>query len=334
MINNKQLITRAPENVAFYRHFGHLVGESNAFKKVLADIVLVAPHDTKVLITGETGTGKELVAKTIHENSARKHHNMISVNCAALPADLIESEFFGHEKGAFTGAITQKTGKFELAHKGTLFLDEIGELSVNLQAKLLRVIQDGVFERVGGTKPIRTDVRIIAATNRDLLKMTQEGAFREDLYYRLKIFPIHNPPLRERRRDIPLLAKYFLARTSESCGKKITTIASTSLQLLENYSFPGNIRELANIIERAVVSTRDDILHIPKSYLQSDWLQNSETVFDSFEEMQRSYIIKALRRTNGKVTGPGGAAELLKLNDNTLSSKIRKFKIRNEELLG
>ena len=251
------------DEIRLDQNIGNMVGEGPAFQAVLKSIQTVAPTDATVLITGETGTGKELVARAIHELSSRSKGSFVKVNCAAIPASLLESELFGHEKGSFTGAVAQKIGRFELAHHGTLFLDEIGEMPLELQPKLLRAIQDQEFERVGGNRTIRTDARFVAATNRDLKAMVEEGKFRADLYYRLHVFPLHVPPLRERREDIPLLTRYFVQKHAQRMGRNIDTIPTSVLDALTNYDWPGNIRELQNVLERSVILTNGSALQVP-----------------------------------------------------------------------
>lgn len=309
----------------------NIVTVSPRYQKVLHQVSQVADADTTVLILGETGTGKELLARAVHELSERENFPLIKVNCAALPENLIESELFGHEQGAFTGAQARKKGRFELADKGTIFLDEVGELPMALQAKLLRVLQEGEFERVGGTETIKIDVRLIAATNRSLETMVREGRFRADLYYRLNVFPIMNIPLRERPEDIKVLTEYFVRRFATRLGKKIVKINTADLDKLQGYRFPGNVRELENIIERAVVLCQGETLRIPLDKHQGDDLLDN--TFPTFDEMQRSYIVEALKRTEGRITGPEGAGRLLGLNDRTLMSKMRKFDIEKREYL-
>ena len=309
----------------------NIVTVSPKYQKVLKQVSQVADADTTVLILGETGTGKELLARAVHELSEREDSPLIKVNCAALPENLIESELFGHEQGAFTGAYARKKGRFELANKGTIFLDEVGELPLALQSKLLRVLQEGEFERVGGTETIKTDVRLIAATNRSLETMVKEGRFRADLYYRLNVFPIVNIPLRERPEDIKVLAEYFVRRFATRLGKKIVKINATDLNKLQTYRFPGNVRELENIIERAMVLCQGETLRIPFDKHQGNDLM--ENTFLTFDEMQRNYIVDALKRTEGRITGPEGAGRLLGLNDRTLMSKMRKFGIEKREYL-
>lgn len=312
-----------------------IITVSPGYRKVLQQINQVAEVDTTVLIMGETGTGKELLARAIHRISDRENRPLIKVNCAALPESLIESELFGHEKGAFTGAISQKKGRFELADGGTLFLDEVGEMPLELQAKLLRVLQEDEFERLGGTKTIRVDVRLVAATNRDLAKMVEEGRFRADLYYRLNVFPIVNPPLRKRPEDIPVLAQHFSRKFARRQGKPIEEIDRGDLQKLQQYDFPGNIRELENLIERAVVLCQSTVLRIPLSDRRPSAAEVTaeKAPLLPFAQMQRQHIIRALKATGGRITGPEGAGNLLELNDRTLMSKIRKMKIQKREYL-
>lgn len=320
---------------------GPIITVSNKYQQILAQIAQVADTDATVLVTGETGTGKELLAQSIHTFSRRSRKPLVSVNCAALPENLIESELFGHERGAFTGAFAQKKGKFELADDGTIFLDEIGELPLDMQAKLLRVLQEGEIQRIGSTQSISVDVRVVAATNRDLEKMIHKGTFREDLFYRLNVFPIHNPPLRERPEDIPVLVNHFTKQYADRMGRNITHIHQKDIDRLVAYDFPGNVRELINLVERAVITTRGDTLNLSAS-LQA--LRRGDRTDEgrsfrgeriiSFEAMQKQYIIEALKRTNGKVTGPGGAAELLQLNGRTLMSKMNKFGIDRNKFTG
>ncbi|MDJ1480037.1 sigma 54-interacting transcriptional regulator [Cytophagaceae bacterium YF14B1] len=308
-----------------------IISISDTYKKVLRQVEQVAPTDATVLVLGETGTGKSLIANTIHRLSSRVNQPLIKVNCAALPANLIESELFGYEKGAFTGAYTKKIGRFELADKGTIFLDEIGDLPMELQAKLLRVLQEGEFEPLGGNRTHKVDVRIIAATNRNLEELVQKGSFRADLYYRLNVFPIVNPPLRERKEDIPLLVKYFVNKYNAKTKKQITVIPKKTLQQLESYNWPGNIRELKNTIERAIVLSTSTKLEMdawfqnPANTISTD--VSSDIVFDTLEEHERKHILEALKRTEGRVTGPRGAGKLLGINDKTLQSRMRKLGI-------
>lgn len=328
----KEENTSLREQVSINYNINNIITVSPKYQKVLKQVGQVADVDTTVLITGETGTGKELLAQAIHQLSERAGNPFVKVNCAALPENLIESELFGHEKGAFTGAVARKRGRFELAHSGTLFLDEIGELPLELQSKLLRVLQEDEFERLGGTETINVDVRLIAATNRNLQLMVQQGTFRADLFYRLNVFPIVNLPLRDRPEDIPVLVDHFIRKFARRQRKNITKINNQDLKALKRYAFPGNIRELENLIERAVVLSQSEVLRIPLE-ANSTWMETGEKVFLSFEEAQRQHIIKALRKTDGRVTGPHGAGVLLGLNDRTLVSKMRKLDIRKVEYL-
>ncbi len=315
-------------------NFENIITQSPAYKKVLQHIEQVAPSEATVLIEGETGTGKELLAHAIHNLSPRKDRAMVRVNCAALAETLILSELFGHEKGAFTGANSRKIGRFELANGGTIFLDEIGEVPLDIQAKLLRVLQEGEFERVGGVETIQVDVRVIAATNRDLRNMVKEGKFREDLYYRLSVFPFRNLPLRERREDIPLLVRHFMTLFAKKNGKQVEKINTKDMDRLRKYEFPGNIRELMNIVEQAVVLSQGETLNFsywnpvkPQSHLSPE----AADEFLTLEELQRQHIVDALEKTRWRVTGPNGAAKLLGLNGQTLFSKMKKLGIRREE---
>src|SRR5271166_2209996 len=287
-------------------NIGTMVGGAPAFQAVQKGIQIVAPTDSTVLILGETGTGKELVARAIHELSGRTKGSFIKVNCAAIPSSLLESELFGHEKGSFTGAIAQKIGRFELAHRGTLFLDEIGEMPLELQPKLLRAIQDQEFERLGGNRTIRTDARLVAATNRNLKAMVEDNTFRADLYYRLHVFPLHVPPLRDRREDIPLLTRYFVQKHAQRMGRDIDTISASALEALTRYDWPGNIRELQNVLERSVILTTGSTLNVAMPELMSKTAQASLHVrnSDSFDTVERDQIIKALEEAKGQVGGP------------------------------
>jgi formate hydrogenlyase transcriptional activator len=306
-----------------------MVGAGAAFQSILKSVQIVAATDATVLILGETGTGKELVARAIHELSGRSKASFVKVNCAAIPASLLESELFGHEKGSFTGAVAQKIGRFELAHRGTLFLDEIGELPLELQPKLLRAIQDQEFERVGGTHTIRTDVRFVAATNRDLKAMVDENRFRADLYYRLHVFPLNVPPLRERREDIPLLTRYFVQKHAQRMGRKIERIPTQALEALTNYDWPGNIRELQNVIERSVIlSTSPDFqVALPRSAEKSAPVALHGRASKDSEAAERARILQALKEAKGLVGGPNGAAARLGLKRTTLQSRMRKYDI-------
>jgi PAS domain S-box-containing protein len=306
--------------------FGEIVGQSDAIKYVLFKITQVAPTDTTVLITGETGTGKELVARAIQGASSRKNRPLIKVNCGALAPSLIESELFGHEKGAFTGAGARKLGRFDLANGGTLFLDEIGELPLELQVKLLRVIQDNEFERVGGTRTIKTDVRIIAATNRNLKVEVENGNFREDLWYRLNVYPITVPPLRQRKEDIPLLVEHFVNGYAKKFGKTITSVSPRALQTFQSYSWPGNVRELANAIERAVIHSKGSVLHSIDRFEEP--VEELPFAAKTLEEVEREYIIRTLENTGWRIEGPHGAANILGLNPSTLRTRMSKLGIQ------
>jgi formate hydrogenlyase transcriptional activator len=313
-------------------HFEEIVGESAELKKVLNQAKTVAPSGSTALILGETGTGKELIARAIHRMSKRKDASFIKVNCAAIPTGLLESELFGHEKGAFTGAISQKIGRIELAHQGTLFLDEIGDIPLELQPKLLRVLQDQEFERLGGIKTIRVDVRLVAATNRDLSKDVGAAEFRSDLFYRLNVFPIRIPPLRNRRSDIPLLVRYFLQKLAKRMDKTIDTIPNATMDVLTNWQWPGNVRELENFIERSVILTEGRVLRAPLSELRPQ--VGEDGVEDtSLLAAERDYIIRVLRECGGVVSGSRGAAAKLGLKRTTLQSKMRKLDIQRKDYL-
>ncbi len=307
-------------------NFEEIVGRSPAIQHVFDAIDQVAGTETTVLVSGETGTGKELVARAVHNRSQRSDSVLVKVNCAALSSDLIESELFGHEKGAFTGATQQRAGRFELADGGTLLLDEIGELPLDTQAKLLRALQEQEFERVGGSETIHVDTRIIAATNRDLRQSVEQGTFRSDLYYRLNIFPIELPPLRERKEDAPLLANHFCEKFAGRMGKDVTGVSPSAMAVLERYDWPGNVRELANIIERAVILTDDRLVRAEHLAL-TDGQNRSDASFATLEEAQRTHIIRALEQTDGVVGGEDGAAALLDINRTTLLSRMERLGI-------
>jgi PAS domain S-box-containing protein len=354
------------EEIKSDHNFEQIIGRSPALKEVLANVSRVAATDTSVLVTGETGTGKELIARAIHSTSKRRDKPLIKVNCAALPAGLVESELFGHEKGAFSGAIAKRLGRFELADGGTIFLDEIGELPADAQVKLLRVLQEREFDRVGGAAPIRVDVRVIAATNRDLLKEVQEKRFREDLYYRLNVFPVRLPPLRDRRDDIPILVHFLVNKFALRIGKHLDGVSGQTMRRLQEYAWPGNIRELENVLERAIIlsigttleiapdllptpivgSTAEQRLPRPSCILTfmggdgrtkendrqdkaagADAQPTPGQPLPSLQDVERDYIIDVLRHTNGVITGPHGAAKVLGLNPSTLRSRIKKLGI-------
>ncbi|HVV05037.1 MAG TPA: sigma 54-interacting transcriptional regulator [Puia sp.] len=319
------------EQIRTIYNFSEIIGHGEAMQEVYRLMSVVATSNTTVLVLGETGTGKELIARAIHNTSPRKDKLMIKVNCAALPANLIESELFGHERGAFTGAIDRRIGKFELANHSTLFLDEIGEMPLEAQAKLLRVIQERELERLGGKQTIKIDVRLIAATNRDLEEAVRAGQFREDLYYRLNVFPILLPPLRDRSEDIEALARFFVQKYNRNTGRKIRNIAPKVIQQLCSYTWPGNVRELEHLIERSVLLAPGDILqdvYIPKSLEKQSPAQLANR---PLEEVERSYIIEVLKRCAGKISGTGGAAEILDIPGNTLHSKMKKLGITKAE---
>jgi formate hydrogenlyase transcriptional activator len=315
------------DEIRFDQNIGDMVGESPVFQALIRTVRVVAPTDATVLILGETGSGKELIARAVHEWSGRRDRSFVKLNCAAIPATLLESELFGHEKGAFTGAIGQKFGRFELANHGTLFLDEVGEIPLELQSKLLRAVQEQEFERLGSNRTIHVDVRIIAATNRDLKAMTDDGKFRSDLYYRLHVFPIQVPPLRERREDIPSLIRHFIQSYSSRMNRAIDSIPSTAIEALTRYDWPGNIRELQNVIERSVILTQGKVLTIAMPEL----LSRNPTVQHNGSGMmltaERERILRALKRSKGVVGGPNGAAARLGLKRTTLQSRMRKLNI-------
>jgi formate hydrogenlyase transcriptional activator len=305
-------------------NFEDIVGKSEALRKALQQIQIVAPTDSTVLLHGETGTGKELIARAIHSLSARKSRTFVRLNCAAIPSGLVESELFGHERGAFTGALMQKKGRFEIADQGTLFLDEIGDISLELQPKLLRALQEREFERLGSAKTIRVDVRLIAATHRDLQTMIRNNQFREDLFYRLNVFPVEIPPLRERRDDIPLLVNFFVSRLSRKMQKQIRTIPKDAMEALATAPWPGNIRELENFIERAVILTQGTELRVPLKEIKKSAVSVA-TSGSTFEDAERQAIVEALKASEGKISGIGGAAARLGLKRTTLQNKMRKL---------
>ncbi len=309
--------------------FGEIIGESRALGRILQQAEVVAPTDSTVLILGETGTGKELIARAIHDRSARRERTFVKINCAAIPSGLLESELFGHEKGAFTGAIAQKIGRFEVANGGTLFLDEIGEIPLELQPKLLRVLQEQEFERIGGTKTIKVDVRLIAATNRDLAWMVEEQRFRDDLYYRLNVFPINVPPLRQRAEDIPALVRYFVQRLARPMNRSVEVIPSDTLVALGRYRWPGNVRELANLIERAMILSPGRTLQVPLAELNGPRAAETtdETERSTLKGIERAHILRALDEAHWTLGGPRGAAARLGMKRTTLQSWMKRLGI-------
>ena len=329
------------EEIRAELNFEDIVGESAALKRALAQVELVAPASTTALILGETGTGKELIARAIHNLSPRRERTFVKINCAAIPAGLLESELFGHERGAFTGAINHKIGRFELADRGTLFLDEVGDIPLELQPKLLRVLQEQEFERLGSNKTQRVDVRVVAATNFDLAKLVAEKTFRSDLYYRLNVFPIQIPALRERREDVPLLVRYFVQKCSRRQNKTVEYVPAEAMDALVNYNWPGNVRELENLIERAVLLSPGKELRVPLSELKPLILPGAGPEFpyaaagasslgsiSTLEEMERQHILRALRQTEWRIAGPKGAAKLLGMKRTTLQARMRKLGVR------
>ena len=322
------------EEINLENRFEDIVGESTSLRQVLKEIETVAPTHATVLIQGETGTGKELLARAIHRLSPRKDRTFIKLNCAAIPAGLLESELFGHEKGAFTGAIARKMGRLELAHEGTLFLDEVGDLPLDLQPKLLRALQEREIERLGGTRPIKVNVRLIAASNRDLAKMVEEKQFRADLYYRLKVFPIDAPPLRERISDIPILVRHFVSMHSRRMGKTIETIPEATMEALKRWRWPGNIRELENFLERSVILTRGPTLYVPMAELKIEEANTVPSIDTSTHEAaERDHILRTLRDSKGMIAGDKGAAARLGLKRTTLNSKIKKLGIERDDYI-
>jgi formate hydrogenlyase transcriptional activator len=341
-------------------NFDQIVGDSPALRQVLELVQTVAPSDSTVLLLGETGTGKELIARAIHDHSRRDNHTFVKLNCAAIPTGLFESELFGHEKGAFTGAITQKVGRLELADQGTLFLDEVGDVPLEIQPKLLRALQEREFERLGSTRTKKVDLRLVAATNRNLEKMIADREFRSDLYYRLNVFPIRIPPLRERREDIPVLARYFAQKFAQQMEKRIETIPAATMRALTEWDWPGNVRELGNVIERAVILTRGGSLEVPLAELRRRCLDESRplapsqdrddiarivketisaldgrrTVANEYYRKQREHIVRVLGETKGKVGGAEGAAVRLGINRTTLLSRMKKLGVDPKQFYG
>ena len=308
-------------------HFEEIVGRSAALQRALRDVEVVAPTDSGVLILGETGTGKELIARAIHNLSGRRDRPFIKLNCAAIPSGLLESELFGHERGAFTGAIMRKAGRFEVADKGTLFLDEVGDIPLELQPKLLRVLQEHEFERLGSTRTQQVNVRVVAATHRDLKQMVEDGEFRSDLYYRLHVFPLPVPPLRERREDIPLLVRHFVDEYARRMNRRIETIPAPAIEALTSYSWPGNVRELQNFIERAVILSPGSVLRPPLAELKESAVEIPSSELSTLEAMEREHVLRAIRLSNWKIGGPNGAAARLGMKRTTLAYRIRKLNI-------
>ena len=323
--------TQLQQVIAREECFGEIIGQSDAMAYVFFRIDQVAPQDTTVLLLGETGTGKGMVAREVHRRSSRKQRPMITVNCTALPANLIESELFGREKGAFTGAHARQMGRFELADGGTIFLDEIGEMPLELQVKLLRVIQDGEFERLGSPRTLKVDVRIIAASNRNLEEEIRAGRFREDLFYRLSVFPVTIPPLRQRKEDIPLLVDHFVAKFNKKTGKKVGSVSKETLNSLQDYDWPGNVRELESVVERAVITSQGAALQVLDRFeiAQPPRGQAAQEV-KALADLERDHILQVLHKTNWRVEGENGAALLLGLNPSTLRARMRKYGIRRQ----
>ncbi len=309
------------------KNFENIISENEGFLNILNKIEQIADSDAPVLVTGETGTGKELIARAVHNLSERRNSAFICVNCAAIPETLFESEMFGHEKGAFTGAVSSRKGKFELAKDGTLFLDELGEVPLSVQPKLLRAIQDNTIERVGGQTTVRLNLRIICATNKNLRKEVEEGKFRSDLYFRINVFPVELPPLRKRVDDIPLLARYFIAKFSRKYNKKITKLQKKDMDRLTQYHWPGNIRELENVIERAVITANSNKIKITE-VLPEEEEKPAQTL--KLVEVEKKHILTILKKTSWKISGPGGAAELLDINRNTLVSRMKRLNISRQ----
>ncbi len=308
-------------------NFKEIVGRSGALQRVLRQVEVVAPTDSGVLIQGETGTGKELIARAIHNLSERRDRPFIKLNCAAIPSGLLESELFGHEKGAFTGAIIRKAGRFEVADKGTLFLDEVGDIPLELQPKLLRVLQEREFEKLGSSRTQQVDVRVIAATHRDLKQMVEDGEFRGDLFYRLHVFPLPVPPLRERRDDIPILVRHYVDKYARRMNRRIETIPSQAMEAFASYPWPGNVRELQNYIERAVILSPGSNLHPPLAELKQATIQGRSSKLSTLEEVEREHVLRAIRESNWIIGGPNGAAVRLGVKRTTLAYRIRKLKI-------
>jgi formate hydrogenlyase transcriptional activator len=326
--NSGEEKVRIEDEIRSEPNFDEIVGRSAALQRVLREVEVVAPTDSGVLIQGETGTGKELIAHAIHNMSARRDRPFIKLSCAAIPSGLLESELFGHEKGAFTGAIMRKPGRFEIADKGTLFLDEVGDIPLELQSKLLRVLQEQEFERLGSTRTQKVDVRVIAATHRDLKQMVEDGQFRSDLFYRLHVFPLLVPPLRERREDIPLLARHYVEKYATRMNRRIESIPSQAMDVFTSYSWPGNVRELQNFIERAVILSPGSALRPPLAELQEASVSSPSPKLNTLEEVEREHVLRAIRESNWVIGGPHGAAARLGMKRTTLTYRIRKLKIQ------
>jgi formate hydrogenlyase transcriptional activator len=316
------------EEIKTEHNFEEIIGQSAPVRELLRKVEQVAPTEASVLICGETGSGKELLARAVHDRSKRKDRALIKVNCGSIPSGLVESELFGHEKGAFTGATQRRIGRFELANGGTIFLDEVTELPLDTQVKLLRVLQEGEFERVGSSQTMKVDVRVIAATNRDLNEVVSKGSFRADLYYRLNVFPLESPPLRERKGDIPLLVNFFLSRFGKKLGKEVRGVSQKSMESLTDYRWPGNLRELQNVIERAVVLAPGPVVQVDDSLLRSETGATEVAAIDTLENNERNHILRALNETNWVIHGKKGAAELLAINPSTLRSRMEKLGIK------
>jgi formate hydrogenlyase transcriptional activator len=317
-----------PKDLSSEPLFEGIVGKSATLQRVLKQVEVVAPTDSGVLIQGETGTGKELIAQAIHNRSTRRDRPFVKVNCAAIPSGLLESELFGHEKGAFTGAIMRKPGRFEVADKGTLFLDEVGDIPLELQSKLLRVLQEHEFERLGSTRTQQVDVRVIAATHRDLKQMVAEGTFRSDLYYRLHVFPLTVPPLRDRHEDIPLIVHHYVDKFARRMNRRIESVPARTMEVFTSYSWPGNVRELQNFIERAVILSPGNSLRAPLEELKAEEVKpGPHTSLSTLEEMEREHVLRALRESNWVTGGPKGAAVRLGMKRTTLAYRIRKLGI-------
>jgi formate hydrogenlyase transcriptional activator len=319
------------EEIKTEHNFEEIIGQSAPIRQLLKKLEQVAPTDATVLIHGETGTGKELLARAVHDRSRRNNRALVKVNCGSIPSGLVESELFGHERGAFTGATQQRIGRFELANGGTIFLDEVTELPLDTQVKLLRVLQEGEFERVGSSRTIKVDVRVIAATNRNLQEVVRNGSLRADLFYRLNVFPLEVPALRERREDIPLLVNFFLSRFGKNLGKEVRGVSQKSMENLTKYAWPGNIRELQNVIERAVVLAKGPIVGIDDSMLRADETVDDSSFIDNLENVERQHIIRALTETRWVIHGKKGAAEILGINPSTLRSRMDKLGIRKSQ---